>query len=241
MATILIDGDFFEKLYWSEFLSKEFPTYEKYWASKIVPLTNRPNNIHFKKSTELTSDDFTSDEICKAQLHYTTLRHLARAFELKRYLNSKEQTIFDTDILAEGLFHIVGAQDVAFEFLERMHLPGHYDPWAPMKSVSSNKQPASKEAVKKWRKNNNDPLLDIRNYRNHLTHGRLSPIKKFPPKILIPKIGFENKYLDWRLITDWNHSFDTNSIDDFDSLENILDYAWQETIKYLESEWQKII
>jgi hypothetical protein len=130
---------------------------------------------------------------------------------------------------------------VAFEFLQRVQEPNLFDPMAPRKSSSSTKQPASKEAMEKWQNNNNRPLQNIRNYRNHLTHGRLSPSIQSPPKVLIPKIGLENKYLDWRLVTDWKQSSDQSAIHDFDTLDNILKEAWQQTIGYFESEWQKII
>jgi hypothetical protein len=240
MATLLADGDSFEKHYWTEFLSTEFPSYEKYWASQIVPMTNRPINIHFKKSEELTSQGYSSDDICKAQLHYTTFRHLARAFELRKLLATIEQTTTDVNFVSEGLFHLTGAQDVAFEFLQRVKAPNHYDPWAPTRKVSLQNQPASKEAMEEWKRNNDYPLQEIRNYRNHLTHGRLCPSIQISPKILIPKIGFESQYLDWRFITDWDTSVATNAIADFDFLENILTDAWHKTINYLESEWQKI-
>lgn len=67
-ATLLANGDSFEKHYWNQFLVTEFPSYEKYWAKHIVPMTNRPINIHFKTSTQLSSEGFTSDDICKAQI-----------------------------------------------------------------------------------------------------------------------------------------------------------------------------
>jgi hypothetical protein len=44
---IMQDGDFAEKLFWGKFLRDKFPSYEKYWQSKIVPLTNRSLNINF--------------------------------------------------------------------------------------------------------------------------------------------------------------------------------------------------
>jgi hypothetical protein len=241
MSTLLLDGDDFEKHYWSEFLEQKFSSYEKYWSINIVPMTNRPDNIHFKNSSQLISEGFTVFDICKAQLHYTTLRHLVRAYEIKKFLRGKIQTVFDTDVLAEGLFHLAGAQDVAFEFLQRVYEPDYFDPMASMKSASSSSQPASKEAREKWQKMNNNPLKEIRYYRNHLTHGRLSPSLQSTPKVLIPKIGLEKKYLDWRLVTDWNEASKNSDIRDFDCLDNILEEAWEQTIRYFETEWQKII
>jgi len=240
-ATLLKDGDDFEKHYCTQFLSTDFPSYESYWAKHIVPMTNRPTNIHFKDSSSLTSAGITADDICKAQLHYTTFRHLVRSFEIRNGLIAKTQTVIDTDILTEGLFHIAAAQDVAFEFLQRVAEPNQFDPWAPKKSASITSSPASKEAQDKWKKNNGYPLQDIRDYRNHLTHGRMSPSIQSPPKVLLPKIGLENVYLDWRLVTDWNSSRAASALGDFDTIDNILTDAWKRTIKYLETEWKKIV
>lgn len=240
-VTLLSNGDDFEKHYWLQFLSTHFSSYEKYWAKHIVPMTNRPTNIHFKNSATLISEGYTASDICKAQLHYTTFRHLVRSFEIRNGLNGKNQTVLDTDLLAEGLFHIAAAQDVAFEFLQRVAEPAQFDPWAPHKRASATNLPGSKEAQHKWKETNHFPLQDIRDYRNHLTHGRMSPSIQSPPKVLLPKIGFENAYLDWRLITDWSSTASGAILADFDTLENILNDAWIRTIQYFETEWQKII
>ncbi|MCU0440799.1 MAG: hypothetical protein MUE96_00225 [Bacteroidia bacterium] len=240
-ATLLNDGDNFEKHYWTQFMSTDFPSYESYWTKHIVPMTNRPTNIHFKNSKKLTAAGFTAEDICKAQLHYTTFRHLVRAFEIRNALSGKTQSVLDTDLLSEGLFHIVAAQDVAFEFLQRIAEPNQFDPWASNKKTSTTNSPGSKQAQDKWKNNNGHPLKDIRDYRNHLAHGRMSPSIQSPPKVLIPKISFENAYLDWRLVTDWNSTTNASDQADFDSLDNILTDAWKRTIQYLETEWKKII
>lgn len=239
--TLQNDGDGFEKHYWNEFLKTDFPEYEKYWSSNIVPLTNRPTNIHFKNSNQLTSEGFMANDICKAQLHYTTFRHLVRAFEILKSLRNKKHTILDTDILSEGLFHIAAAQDVAFEFLQRVATPNRFDPWAPKKRASSVNQEASQEAQSKWKKDNGYPLQEIRDYRNHLTHGRMSPSIIRPTKVLLPKIGLENNYLDWRLVTDWDSTGAAIVQSDFDTLDNVLTDAWTKTLQYLSNEWKKII
>ena len=147
--TLLRDGDSFEQHYWKEFVSTKFPSYEKYWVNHIVPLTNRPNSIHFKSSKNLLSQGFKDEDICKAQLHYTALRHLVRGYEIICYL-SGDHSFTDTDYLSEGLFHVAAAQDVAFEFLQRNATPGIYDAWTPKKSTSPTKQLGSWEALKQW-------------------------------------------------------------------------------------------
>lgn len=68
----------------------------------------------------------------------------------------------------------------------------------------------------------------------------MSPSIQTPNKALLPKIGFENNYLDWRLVTDWNSASATTAQADFDTLDNILTDAWKKTIQYFENEWKKI-
>jgi hypothetical protein len=240
--TLKKDGDKFEQHYWNIFLQADFPGYERYWSKYIVPLTNRPKSIHFKSSQALLDEGYSAEDVCKAQLHYTTFRHLIRAFEILNTLKVKvTHTLFDIDIFSEGLFHITAAQDVAFEFLQRVTTPNHFDPWASKKSMSATNRDASKEAQHKWKRDKNYPLQDIRDYRNHLTHGRMSPSIQEQLKVLIPRIGRENEYLDWRLVTDWNPTSITNVRADFDTLDSIQEAAWKKTIIYFNEEWMKII
>lgn len=82
-------------------------------------------------------------------------------------------------------------------------------------------------------------MQDIRDYRNHMTHGRLSPVIIEGNKIYVPKISKQNDYLDWRIITD---SINTStSKPDFDYLDNVLEDAWETTITSFEKEWVNII
>lgn len=230
------DGDFVEKHYWEKFLKEKFPSYEKYWQSRIVPITNRPLNINFKSNSELQKLGFNDEDICLAQLHYTLFRHMARSFDIFKFLNCKEHDLFDSDYFSEGFFHIVAAQDVAFEFLQRLKKPRFYDPWASMKKESPDKKVASFEARKTWIKDNHEPLNDIRQYRNHLTHGRIAPKMIHNSKIYMPKIGSEIKFLDWRTLNGL-----INSAEDFQPINFILDNAWHETISYFENEWKILL
>ena len=173
-------------------------------------------------------------------MHYTIFRHLARSHVILEHLINKTQNIQDTDTLAEGLFHVVAAQDVAFEFLQRMTTPGVYDPWLPRRARGAGTPPGSKEATDEWKRNNRHPLSDIRDYRNHLSHGSMSPSRQAGNKMELPKIGMEIKYLDWRTVTDQYNSL-TVVASEFDILENILSGAWDATINYMETEWQRVI
>ena len=102
------DGDPLEKEYWSKFIKKDFPSYEKYWQIFIVPLTRRPHGKHFKNIEELKKINKNEYDVYLAQLHYTIFKHLVRAYEV---VNSSKRLNYDS--LVEGLVRICGALDVA--------------------------------------------------------------------------------------------------------------------------------
>jgi hypothetical protein len=225
--TLKSDGDFLEQKCWSLFLKNEFPNYENFWISDIVQLTNRakdPRDIDFKNDQELRLIGKNEHDICIAQLHYSVLNHLSRAYEIKSAVS------ITYNMIVEGITRILGAQDVAFELLQRKAFPQKYDPWGDMKG---------KKARGDWRKSQKEPLEKIRRYRNHLLHGRLTPgIIGFLP--ILPMIGFEDKYLDWRKISDPanNPGFDPSH---YAAADKILEYAWNETVSYFNDSWSKFL
>jgi len=228
MTTYIIqsDGDPFEKRYWNDFISNEWPEYELFWQKHVTPLTNRPSNLHFKDDATLISEGHSVEDICIAQLHYSILRHLGHIYGL---LQNPHPYI---DQLTEVFVRIVGAQDIAFELLERYTNPGGYDPWLPKKRAGIL---GSREAKSKWQQNHSCPLQDIRNYRNHLVHGRMIP-GVIADTYYFPGIGREEDYFDWRVITSSNtwqaeigHSL-------FPSI-SIGKEAWEKTLSYLRSMW----
>jgi len=121
---LAIDGEPLEKRSWDLFLQGQFPGYETFWQRDIVPLTNRPDNWHFKTDQELKQIGKVDRDICIAQLHYTVLVHLHRAFEI---LFSRDGV--GRDELTEGIVRLSSALDVADELLERFNNPTSYDPW----------------------------------------------------------------------------------------------------------------
>jgi hypothetical protein len=77
------DGDRFERRWWHEFVAERFPSYEGFWLAFVVPLTGRGDDrgdIHFRSREELGAAQ--DEDITVAQLHYTTLIHLGRVFDL---------------------------------------------------------------------------------------------------------------------------------------------------------------
>lgn len=221
--TLQNDGDSFEKYYYELFIRKDFPSYEKFWLKFVVPLTNRPKDIHFKSNDELEELGLGDQEICISQLHYSIVRHLARVSDIKT------MQPLNINGLTEGMVRLVGAQDIVFELLERFLNLSAYDPWLPVG------ERGSKSARQAWQRRENYPLQDIRNYRNNLVHGRITS-SIIDKDCYVPKIGLENKYFDWRLVTD-NPRVRELIGTDFIASNELLEGAWNQTIGYIEENW----
>jgi hypothetical protein len=226
--SLITSGDFFETHYYPLFIQKEFPSYEVFWQKYIVPLTGRPNNIHFNDDADLKSIGKSDHDICIAQLHYSVLRHLARAYDQRKAPNLNIDNVFC------ALSALCAAQDVSFELLERFRKPGKYDPWANKKQ---GRQFAGRDAQEQWKKSNRYPLQHIRNYRNSLIHARMLPGIQQGKDVFLPKIGRETDYYDWRKIT--NASTPSQmTMNDFAKIDEILQTSWDQTIQYLELQWK---
>lgn len=223
------DGDGYEQRYYHAFIKAEFVSYDTFWAKHIVPLTNRPVDIYFKTDAQLAATRKTAQDLCVAQLHYTVLRHLARAYEIRRLAQ------MSIDDLTEGMVRLSGAQDVAFELLERYTNPTTYDPWL---ARAAGGKKGSKEARQTWQKKDGYPLQNLRDYRNHLVHGRVSPAVILDGVLYVPAIGKESAYFDWRVIR--QHPNPPSLIgSDLVMPKKVLDDAWDSTVQYFESKWQK--
>ena len=227
--TLIKDGDEYERECWEKFIKDEFPSYEKFWIQYIVPLTNRPENIYFKTNKELQKIGKSGHDICLAQLHYSILYHLGKVYKLK----NKEP--FALDDLTEGIVRICGALDIAFEFLERFKNPKKYSPWLEKEQRG---KLGSMEARKAWQKTNGYPLQNLRNYRNHLVHGRMMP--NLNRQVLyLPKVGLEKRYFDWRLVTSPDKLPKVQK--DFIPAKEILSESWNRLLDYLETNWKNVI
>src|ERR1700758_622274 len=111
--TLPNDGDEYEKAYYGLFLHGEFSAYEEFWSAFVTPLTNRPNDIQGKTDAELAAIGRPPEDICISQLHYSVFRHLVRAYDIR------VAPPVSVDGLYSGISALVGAQDTAFEVLER--------------------------------------------------------------------------------------------------------------------------
>ena len=218
--TLQADGDGIEQILFVPLIQPKFPSYEAFWQKFVVPLTNRPANVQLKTDPDLAAIGKGDHDLCLAQLHYSVLRHLGRAFQLRQDPN------FGLDHLVFSLSAIVGAQDVAFELLERFRNPTSYGAWLGKKSGGID---GGREAQSKWKQSDGYPLQAIRDYRNHLVHGRTPP--GFGNHY--PKIGQESAYFDWRKVT----AATSLPAADFDSATSIHDSAFDQTMTYFESKW----
>jgi len=230
--SLAIDGDDREKAAWSRFVQSEFSSYEQFWQKHVIPLTNRPTNIHFKDEATLAAEGKSQEDIAIAQLHYTVLKHLLSA-DAQR--NGQK---VDEFVLLMGLSALYAAQDVAFELLQRYTNPGKYDPW--LEKRTKNGPLSGQEAQSDWKKANGYPLQDVRDYRNKLMHGRTPPAIMDASGLKLPAITTVDKYGDWRLVTDPANASKI-PMADFEYVASILWYAWWQTLDYFENNWRKYL
>lgn len=221
------DGYDVELTAYDDFIKPHFPSYEVFWKKFVVPLTHRPGDKQLKTDAELAAISKGPADLCLAQLHYTVLLQLDRSRLLMR--NRR----FSVSHLVFALSTLVGAQDCAFELLERFTNPKAYDPWLDKKKMKGGAI-GSKEAKDVWQKKENRPLQTIRDYRNSLIHGRTLPGIHIGRDFLVPQIGKETAYLDWRLIT----SAATLPMTDFDRPSAVMKTAFDQTVAYIESKWK---
>jgi hypothetical protein len=230
-------GDVFEKAAWRAFLRDEFPAYADVWAAYIVPLTRRPDDVHFKTDAELAEIGRGPADICHAQLHYTLFAHLVRGHALRTL------PLETADMFIEAMVRLSAATDVADELLERVTHAGNYAPWK--------EGPLIRE---EWRKANQSPCREVRRYRNRLLHGRLLPsiwvyvddprsgVGVMRQGYRMVKIGREDDYVDWRAFVGGNRETrSAGSIEDFAMAEEVVQDAWTRVLTYLEAEWQRIL
>lgn len=221
------DGYDVELKAYDGFIKPHFPSYEVFWQKFVVPLTHRPGDKQLKTDAELAAVGKGHAELCLAQLHYTVLLQLDRSRQLMR------SPSFSVDHLVFALSTLVGAQDCAFELLERFANPTAYDPWLDRRKKKGSAI-GSKEAKDEWQKKDKRPLQIIRDYRNCLVHGRTLPGIHHGRDFLVPKIGKETAYFDWRLVT----AVATLPLSDFDHPSSVMKAAFDLTVAYIESKWK---
>jgi len=168
------------------------------------------------------------EEICIAQLNYSVFRHLVMAYDIR------VAPRISVDGLYAGMSALVGAQDTAFEVLERFRNLGQYDPWLDKRRVKGGPS-GGQEAQKAWKAHDTCPLQDIRDYRNSLMHGRTMPGVSIDGSVRFPVIGQELQYLDWRRII--GVPINALPLHDFATSGDILNDAWNRTVAYIQAKW----
>lgn len=217
-------GDAVERRYWTLFIQREFPSYELFWQRSVAPLTNRPDNIRFKRPADLAALGKGDEDLCMAQLHDTVLAHLAVAYELRK------QSSMQSADFTHVIIRLCLSADAADELLQRVSRPVSYEPWEDNEG---------QRARTDWRKDH-DGLLDLLNYRNRLVYGRMAiafGMNWNAPRC--PRIGAEGRYVDWRSA---NGPIEPSAKSaDFDYTNNIADDAWRRTLVYLEHYWRSVL
>jgi hypothetical protein len=231
--TLEKDGDPVEQTAWGLFVRDEWPSYETVWREYVVPITRRPDP-GFRSDEDLARFGLGPEDMGNAQLHYTTLTHLARAFSVKG------AGLHTADQFTEALVRLSAATDTADELLQRATHRGEYPPFEE-----------SREPRSAWRKANGYRLQPLRDYRNRVLHGHLVPyeVRKQIPRLdehgntvpveeyvlRFPQIGKETEWRDWRSLEHLNPVLMHR---DFATAGQIVQGAWEEVLAYLEEQWQ---
>ncbi len=247
--TIEADGDEPEKGWWAHWMRDHFPSYERFWVERIVPLTYRVTdrqNIRFQRDEELSEAGYTPEDVAVAQLHYTLAVHLARVFELlddarafetRSYMANRP---FSRDAFFESFARLSGASDVSDELLARRATPGEFDP---------RYERDGDRARRAWRDENPDPLRPVRWYRNRLVHGRVVPEiyvkaqdsekRELGDLLLYPRLEEVDTYLDWRVAFDVAQTDEATLLADFDEAALVVLDAWERIVGHVEEAWQR--
>ena len=207
-------GDVVERSAWDNFLRDEFPEYETFWQFFVVGLTERVKDgfgIAFLPRGELSREE---GHVAVAQLHYTTLLHLVRVFELR------QGPIRDRDALIEAITRLSAATDTAFELLGRCLLDKDYAPW---------KENEGKKAREDWQRREGLLLASVRRYRNTLLHGRARVhYRAQNGPLLCPSFEQMADAADWRE-ADQNETVRAN---------DLVDNGWAQVLGYLSRTWR---
>jgi len=258
---ISTDGDPDEKRYSAAFCTDRFPSYERFWVSHVVPLTRRDrNDIHFRSRVELGAE--ADEDVAMAQLHYTTLRHLGRVWDL---LNAPRPAVshelyarpgpgsavvdVDRSVSSSVAFTMTGAQpfgtsrgcdlDWFTEAFVRLAAASDVADELLKRRATPGKylpwnEKDGERARRDWRKVQGDDLQPIRDYRNRLVHGRIVPcFVEGGTRFKYPRIEKIDQYLDWR-----DAEAQAPSSTDFARGDVIVAEAWEQTVSYVEENWR---
>lgn len=224
MFTLAQHGDPEEQVARLRFLDAEFPQYEEFWRLFIVALTNRVhnvNNVWFRPQEELDAESRPAWHVEVAQLHYTTLLHLIRVFDLRR------RGVRNRDSFLEAMVRLDAATDTAFELL------GHC--LIDRGTSASWNEDVGKKVRGRWGAQAGQPLKVVQDYRNCLLHARVRPeyqvvVDIAGQRTTVPyymRLEKMKDSLDWRKAT----------IEDAAPADAIVTEAWAEVLQYFRLSW----
>lgn len=223
------DGDTAEKENYT-FINENFPRYEIWWQKNVVPLTNRPNNIHFKNESELSEIGKGYSDIMLAQMSYTVLIHL---ISLNRLIGDKKMGY--KDAFYEFFSRASALIDVTCDFCvirKTQELKDGLNSDPNLNKMS--KYLKESDSIKKYGHLVIDFSLvkPIRTYRNSLLHGVM------PPSLngMYPILDKISAYEDWRTVT--NVKLKTpNILDEFDDPQSIAEDTFNIIVNFLNTNW----
>jgi hypothetical protein len=224
--TLTQHGDREERAAWPLFLRYEFPEYAEFWRLFIVVLTGRVHDVRaigFRPQEELDAEGRPDWHVEVAQLHYTTLLHLARVFDLR------QRRIRDRDSFLEAIVRLDAATDTAFELLGRCLIDAGASPaW---------NEDAGKKVRQKWQDEAGGPFKSLAAYRNSLLHGRVRP----EHEVTLQGDGWETKvpfyptFASMGTALDWRQA----NLADAAPADQLVNEEWEHVLAYLRDTWAK--
>jgi len=251
-------GDKIERYGWPVFGKSRFPYYEKFWRLFVVPKTNRPIDIHYKKGIEISQK-----EICS--IHYSIYSHFYSIYDFIEN-HAIDRTTFDfcfmrlsniCDLVEEFLFKLSIDKKLIHED-HTLFTPNKNKVIQKCEAITNSKifsdlgtRSSSSiiiksrvDVLKKLYKLNDYIKIanPIRNYRNVIVHSW----QTFQYNDMVPAFNKVKKYQDWQKITDKLKEKDPVKKEelikaDFVRMDKLLINTTEVLINEINMIWEQII
>lgn len=212
-----IDGDSLEKEAWDELIQNYFPNYEIFWKLYVVPKTERPKGIRFKKNLK-----FNEKRI--SMLHYSILYHL-------NYVNKNKHLCNNREIFENCYVHLSSACDLTEElFFRYFVLKGKINLDKVVNSLNEPKKPIKENILKSIDKMINFNIKQITGFEQVINNSKTSKeLKKF--KSLADKI---RQYRNL-IVHSWLLFWINGKVPDVKILSDLENRDWGNVFHNLES------